>query len=191
MQSLTVIVLNQCLLSYGNDKIAAMGIVLKINMIAQLVLTGFAFGAVPLFGYLYGAGLKSTIQKLLRFCLIFLCALSLILTVILFLSSSQLMGLFIHDSAVISIGSEMLRWQVISTVFAGIVLLFTVLFQATGKLLPAFLMSVSRQGVVFLAALLVCVSLFHYTGILAAQAVADVFSTVLALILLWKTKIFD
>ena len=87
-----------------------MGIVLKINMIAQLVLTGFAFGAVPLFGYLYGAGLKSTIQKLLRFCLIFLCTLSLILTAVLFLSSSQLMGLFINDSAVISIGSEMLRW---------------------------------------------------------------------------------
>ncbi len=191
MQSLTVIVLNQCLLSYGNDKIAAMGIVLKINMIAQLVLTGFAFGAVPLFGYLYGAGLKAIIQKLLRFCLYFLSALSLILTVVLFLSSSQLMGLFIHDPAVISIGSEMLRWQIISTIFAGIVLLFTVLFQATGKLLPAFLMSISRQGIVFLGALLVCASLFHYTGILAAQAVADIFSTVLALALFWKSKIFD
>ena len=56
MQSLCVIVVNQFLLPYGNDKIAAMGIVLKVNMIAQLVLTGFAFGGVPLFGYLYGAG---------------------------------------------------------------------------------------------------------------------------------------
>lgn len=50
MQSLCVIVINQFLLPYGNDKIAAMGIVLKVNMIAQLVLTGFAFGGVPLFG---------------------------------------------------------------------------------------------------------------------------------------------
>ena len=191
MQSLTVIVLNQSLLSYGNDKIAAMGIVLKINMIAQLVLTGFAFGAVPLFGYLYGGGRKAVIQKLLRFCLLFLSALSLILTVVLFLSSNQLMGLFVHDSGIISVGSEMLRWQVISTVFAGIVLLFTVLFQATGKLLPAFLMSISRQGVIFLISLLICVSLFHYKGILAAQAAADILSTLLALALFWKAKIFD
>ena len=44
MQSLCIIVINQFLLPYGNDKIAAMGIVLKINMIAQLILTGFAFG---------------------------------------------------------------------------------------------------------------------------------------------------
>lgn len=191
MQSLTVIVLNQSLLSYGNDKIAAMGIVLKINMIAQLVLTGFAFGAVPLFGYLYGGGRKTVIQKLLRFCLLFLSALSLFLTVVLFFTSDQLMGLFVHDSGIISIGSEMLRWQVISTVFAGIVLLFTVLFQATGKLLPAFLMSISRQGVIFLISLLICVSLFHYTGILAAQAAADILSTLLALTLFWKAKIFD
>ena len=190
MQSLTVIVLNQSLLSYGNDKIAAMGIVLKINMIAQLVLTGFAFGAVPLFGYLYGGGRKTVIQKLLRFCLLFLSALSLFLTVVLFFTSDQLMGLFVHDSGIISIGSEMLRWQVISTVFAGIVLLFTVLFQATGKLLPAFLMSISRQGVIFLISLLICVSLFHYTGILAAQAAADILSTLLALALFWKAKIF-
>lgn len=190
MQSLTVIVLNQSLLSYGNDKIAAMGIVLKINMIAQLILTGFAFGAVPLFGYLYGGGRKAVIQKLLRFCLLFLSALSLFLTVVLFFTSDQLMGLFVHDSDIISIGSEMLRWQVISTVFAGIVLLFTVLFQATGKLLPAFLMSISRQGVIFLISLLICVSLFHYTGILAAQAAADILSTLLALALFWKAKIF-
>lgn len=45
MQSLCIIVINQFLLPYGNDKIAAMGIVLKINMIAQLILTGFAFEA--------------------------------------------------------------------------------------------------------------------------------------------------
>lgn len=191
MQSLTVIVLNQSLLSYGNDKIAAMGIVLKINMIAQLVLTGFAFGAVPLFGYLYGAGLKSSIKKLIRFCFSFLSILSLFMTLALFLASEQLMGLFVSDPAIISIGSTMLRWQVISTIFAGIVLLLTVLFQATGKLLPAFLMSISRQGVVFLLTLLVCVSVFHYTGILAAQAVADILSAILALVLLWKDKILD
>lgn len=55
MQSLCIIVVNQFLLLYGNDKIATMGIVLKIIMIAQLILTGFSFGGIPMFGYLYGA----------------------------------------------------------------------------------------------------------------------------------------
>lgn len=44
-----------------------MGIVLKVNMIAQLILTGFAFGGVPMYGYLYGAKQQDTLKKLLRF----------------------------------------------------------------------------------------------------------------------------
>ena len=184
MQSLCVIVVNQFLLPYGNDKIAAMGIVLKVNMIAQLVLTGFAFGGVPLFGYLYGARRQDEMKKLVRFCLGFLCALSLVLTAILCLFASPLMGAFVKDAAMIAAGAEMLRWQAASTVFAGIVLLLTVLFQAVGKVGPSFVLSISRQGVVFVAALLVCVKLFAYNGVLMGQAVADVISALIAFILL-------
>lgn len=184
MQSLTVIVINQFLLAYGNDKIAAMGIVLKVNMIAQLILTGFAFGGVPMYGYLYGAKQQDTLKKLLRFCLLFLCGLSLALTAILCLAATPLMRLFVQDSALVATGAEMLRWQAATAVFAGIVLLLTVLFQATGKIVPAFLLSISRQGIVFIVMLVVCVRLFAYNGVIMAQAVADVLSAILALGLL-------
>ena len=39
-----------------------------------------------------------------------------------------------------------------------------------------FVLSISRQGVVFVAALLVCVRLFGYNGVLMGQAAADVCS---------------
>lgn len=184
MQSLCIIVVNQFLLPYGNDKIAAMGIVLKVNMIAQLVLTGFAFGGVPLFGYLYGARRWAEMKKLVRFCLGFMSGLSVILTIVLCLFASPLMGSFVKDSAMIATGAEMLRWQAASTVFAGIVLLLTVLFQAVGKVGPSFVLSISRQGVVFVAALLLCVKLFDYNGVLMGQAVADIVSALIALGLL-------
>lgn len=184
MQSLCIIIVNQFLLPYGNDKIAAMGIVLKINMIAQLVLTGFAFGGVPVFGYLYGAKQSKDLKRLVRFCLLFLSALSLALTAVLCLSAAPLMGIFVKDAGMIASGSVMLRWQAATTIFAGIVLLITVLFQATGKVVPSFLLSISRQGVVFAAVLFICVKLFAYDGILMGQAVSDVISCILAIILL-------
>ena len=190
MQSLTVIVLNQFLLSYGSDQIAAMGIVLKINMIVQLILTGFAFGAVPLFGYLYGAKLHKEMKKLLTFCICFLSGIALVLTVVLCVRANAFLQIFVQDESMIHTGAQMLRWQAISAVFAGIVLLCTVLFQAMGKILPSFLLSISRQGIVFLIALLLCSALFHYTGILMAQAVADVLSALLAIGLLAKNKKF-
>ena len=127
-------------------------------------------------------------RRLVRFCLGFLSGISLVLTAFLFLGADRLMGLFVEDASMIESGTVMLRWQTITAVFAGIVLLITVLFQATGKILPSFLMSISRQGVIFLAALFVCRALFQYNGILMAQAAADVVSAVLALFLLIKNK---
>ena len=189
MQSLTVIVMNQFLLPYGNDKIAAMGIVLKIIMIVQLVMTGFTFGGVPIFGYLFGAGRRKELKQLLTFCLYFVSLLAVVLTAVLCLLAPQLMGVFVSGEDLIAAGTEMLRWQAVTSVFAGVVLLLTVLFQATGKVIPSFLLSISRQGVVFVLALVVCVHLFGYTGILAAQAAADVLSTVLAVGLLAGTKV--
>lgn len=183
-QSLSVILTNQFLLPYGNDKIAAMGIVLKINSIAQLILTGFAFGGVPLFGYLYGAARRSELKKLILFCISFLSVLSLVLTAILFVFAEPLMRVFLEDTAMIATGVKMLRWQAATTIFSGLVLLLTVLFQAVGKVAPSFILSISRQGVVFIAALVVCVKLFAYNGVLMGQAVADVVSVILAILLL-------
>lgn len=184
MQSVTVILINQYLLPYGNDKIAAMGIVLKINMIALLLLVGFSFGGVPLFGYLYGAKENQKLKKLLRFCMSFISGLSLGITAILWFFAIPFMGLFLKDVNLITTGALMLRLQAVSTVFAGVILLLTVLFQATGKVIPALILSLSRQGVVFILVLILLVKLFAYNGVIMAQAVADVISAAIALILL-------
>ena len=173
MERETVIVMNQFLLPYGNDKIAAMGIASKVSMIAQLVLVGFSFGGIPLFGYLYGAKKRDVMRKLIRFCLTFLVSIAVVLSLVLCLNSGALMRLFVQDAGMIATGAQMLRWQVYTAAFGGVVLLLTVLFQATGKIVPSFLLSISRQGVVFLLALVVCVHLFQYQGVLMAQAVAD------------------
>lgn len=184
MQSLVVIVMNQFLLPYGNDKIAAMGIAMKVAMIAQMLLVGFAFGGVPIFGYLYGAGLRGMMKKLIRFCLCFMTVLALLLTALVCLNATGWMKIFVEDAGIIATGAEMLRWQACTAAFACVVMLLTVLFQATGKIVPAFVLSLSRQGVVFLVVLVVCVKLFQYQGVLMAQAVADVLSAALALGLL-------
>ena len=45
-----------------------MGIVMKVNMIAALILVGFAFGCQPLVGYNYGARNKKRLKEILAFC---------------------------------------------------------------------------------------------------------------------------
>ena len=178
--SLCVILVNQKLLVYGDDKIAAMGIVLKITMIVQMILVGFSFGGVPLFGFLSGAGEQKKIRSLLRFCLLFLSALSLTMTLVVCLAAGPLLRLITPDEALVALGTPMLRWQVAGSVFAGIVMLTTCLSQATGKANAALALSLSRQGVVFVAVLFIASHFLGYTGILASQCAADALSAVLA-----------
>lgn len=183
MQSLTVVVVNQYLLPYGNDKIAAMGIVSKVSMIIQLILAGFTFGGVPIFGYLYGKENRYNLIKLTRFCLVFLSVISIGMTVVLTMFASPLMYVFVKDVSLVEIGAYMLRWQVASSLFVAVTLLYTVIFQATGKVVPAFILSISRQGVVFLLSIIVSVRLFAYKGIIISQSVANILSAILALVL--------
>ena len=181
--SICTILMNQQLLVFGDDKIAAMGIVLKVTMVVQMILVGFSFGGVPLFGYLSGAGDTVRIRKLLRFCLIFLTGTALVLTLLTLLASRPLLHTITPDETLVSIGVPMLRWQVAGSCFAGIVMLLTCLCQASGRALYALILSLSRQGVIFLLVLLIAAAVFGYNGILAAQCVADLLSALLAVCL--------
>ena len=181
--SVCMIFMNQFLLNYGDEKIAALGIVSKINMFVTMILVGFSFGGMPLFGYLCGAGEREKMKKLLRFCLRFLGGLSLLLTVGLFLAAPNLMRVFMDAETIVVDGSAMLRWQVAGAVFASVVMLLTCVFQASGKAVPALALSLSRQGVVFIAVFAVAVWIAQYQGFLAAQAVADLLSAILAMAL--------
>lgn len=178
--SLCTILVNQKLLAYGDERIAAMGIVLKVTMIAQMILVGFSFGSVPLFGYLSGAGERERIRRLMRFCLAFLVALSLGMTLALCLAARGLLGLITPDAALVELGVPMLRWQVAGCALGGVVMLTTCLCQASGKAPQALALSLSRQGILFAAVLLAASRLFGYPGILASQCVSDALSALLA-----------
>lgn len=186
MQSVSVVLMNQFLLQFGNDKIAAMGIVLKVSMIALLLLTGFAFGGQPLFGYYYGSNDKDRLRKLLRFCLVFISSVAVILTALVFAFAPFLMRCFMDNHSIVSDGTVMLRWQVITMVFVGFILLMTIICQSMGKVLGSFILSVSRQGVVFLIVLIIAYYSAGYMGIVVSQAVSDAVTAVVALILFTK-----
>lgn len=188
MQSLALIFTNQFLLAYGNDKIAAMGIAQKVSMIALLILTGFAFGGQPIISYFYGAKNREKLQELLRFVFCFMITLAIILTIILELAAPFILKGFLKDPDIVSSCVAMFRWQIISLVFVAVVFLITIIFQATGKVMDALIMSICRQGVVFLAILWAVSRIAGYYGILVSQAAADVVTAVIALILFFRRK---
>lgn len=175
--------INLFLLPYGTDAVAAMGIALKVIMIAVLVFVGFAFGAQPLIGYNYGARNMPRLRGILRFSYLFLSLFALVMTVVLSLSDRLLMGFFIEDATIITLGAGMLRVQLLSLVCVAVVMVTTCTFQSAGKAVGAFVLSISRQGVMLAITLFVGSWLAGYQGVIAAQAIADLLTAIVAVIL--------
>lgn len=180
MSTFAMALTNRYLIAYGPSSVAAMGISLKISMIITMVFVGFAFGAQPLIGYTYGAKDTKRFNETMRLDLTVVCGFALIMTGVIWLLAPTLIRGFMHDPTVIKHGITMIRWLVSSATLAGLILVFTTMFQSMGKALPAFILSFCRQGVIFYLVLIVFAHSFGYTGILASQAGADFITALLA-----------
>ncbi len=98
---------------------------MKITMIVMLMLVGFSFGGVPLFGFLYGSKKWGKLRRSPRFCTAFLCGLAAVESLAVFLFAKPLMSVFIQDASIIRDGVLMMRWQISSMIFTAVVLLYT------------------------------------------------------------------
>ena len=183
MQSFGMMLLNRFLLPYGNDKIAAMGIVSRSIMIVLMIMVSFSFGGQPLYGYLYGSGNKKRMKEVMRFAYKLVPGIGLVLSAVLFAAAPLMIRIFMDDPAIISTGVPMLRRVLCGMPFIGMIMVTTCIFQATGKALGAFLLSAGRQGYVYLIVIVAASSLFDYNGVISAQPAADVITALLAFLL--------
>ncbi len=181
MQSIMIMITNHYLIAYGTDKVAAMGIALKANMISAFILVGFAFGGQPLVGYNYGARNKKRLKEILRFAYLFEAGLALVFTILISVFAPAIIKIFMNQSDIITNGAMMLRFQQLGMVFMAVTLVSTCVCQSVGSAAGAFVLSISRQGVLYAILLIVLNAIFGYTGIIATQACADVLTAVIAI----------
>ncbi|QMU08221.1 MATE family efflux transporter [Levilactobacillus suantsaii] len=179
MVSYQTALFNNYLARYGADRVAALGIALKVYQVVNAIMIGFAFGAQPLIGYSYGANDKPRLQKVIRFDLMVEVVWSLVMASLMIIVSPWLVSLFLKNPAVIHYGGQLLRILLVITPFVGAILVYTTVFQSTAKALNAFIMSISRQGIIFTVAIVVGNLLFGYTGTIWSQAIADVLTALL------------
>ena len=85
---------------------------------------------------------------------------------------------------IVDSGVLMLRLQQAGMVFMAVVLVTTCVFQSAGKAMGAFLLSVSRQGVIYGIVIVITSHIVGYHGVLIAQAVSDFLTALMAVMLL-------
>ena len=185
LMSVSTIVLNQLLVVYGNDPVAAIGIVFKANMFITFLQMGLANGVQPLLGYNYGSGDMARFQGVERYTKKCCLVAGVIATVLYFVLREPIIRLFISDEGVVSYGVEMLVAYMLSGPVIGILFVNMNCMQSVGHAFPATVLSVLRQGILLIPPLYLLRALFGLTGVILGQSVTDYIAVVLS-IFLWR-----
>ncbi|MBQ7158378.1 MAG: MATE family efflux transporter, partial [Treponema sp.] len=180
LMSLSNILMNTFLVTYGDIPVAGMGIAMKANMLVIFVQMGIGMGVQPLIGYNYGARNYSRMKSVIKFAMLCVITAGISLTALYFVFSRQIISIFINDETVIETGIIMLRALMYSSPVIGILFVFNFSFQAMGKAIPSLALAVSRQGFVFLPCVFVLNHFFHLRGLILSQPIADIVSIAIA-----------
>lgn len=183
LMSFANIVLNQVLASYGDAPIAAMGVAMKTNMLVILLLIGLCVGIQPLIGYNYGAGNKKRLMQVFRFTGFCSVILGTVLTIFMVIARQTIIRAFINDSTVMAYGIQMVVVLQLSGPVIGILFLCINTIQGMGKALPSLVLTICRQGLLFIPLVYILNRLKGLEGVIYAQPAADFLSIILALVL--------
>lgn len=184
LMSVSNIIVNNIMSDYGDMAVAGLGVAMKVNMIVVMLLIGLGTGIQPILGYCFGAGDRTRYLAVLKFSLILAFGLSAIMTVVCYWGADPLVHAFLEDADAFSYGMSFARIYIYSGPVIGLMFVFINAIQSAGAALPALILSVSRQGLIYLPVLFLFQRIFHSATMLAAaQPITDYLTTILAVLL--------
>lgn len=184
LMSISNIVVNNLMVHHGDMAVAGLGVAMKVNMVVVMLLIGVGTGIQPLLGYCFGAGNRKRFLGVLRFSLCFAAGLSAVMTVICYAGAGPMVRAFLEDANAYEYGMQFARTLIISGPVLGILFVLVNTIQAMGASLPSLILSVSRQGLVYLPVLFIFDKVFDSANMLVmALPVTDYIATILAIIL--------
>ena len=171
---------------FGSEiPITVLGIVMKISQILNSIIIGIAAGAQPILGYNYGAGKYDRVKQTLKTVL----GLSVIISTIAFILfqtiPDKLISIFgSGDENYIEFACIAFRTYLMLCICNGIQIPSGIFFQAIGKSAKSAILSLSRQILFLIPAMVIFGKIFGINGVLYAGPFADGFAFLIASILL-------
>jgi Na+-driven multidrug efflux pump len=155
-------------------------------MFIASMMIGIGQGFSPVSGYNYGAKRYDRVRKAYVFLVVSGAAVMSVFALLAVIFAPQIIRAFRDDPEVIAVGKVALRWQAAFLPFHALIVGTNMLMQSTRHIKQATFLSMNRQGVYFIPAILILPYFFGLFGVEISQAVADLLSTVTAIpYLIW------
>lgn len=185
--SLVQLTINHSLKSYGGDlSIGAMATISSINMIFVMPAFGLVQGMQPIVGFNYGAKKYDRAKKTLRITLVASTIIFILGSLVVQFDPQLLVGMFNKDPQLMSITVNGLKKYLFALPIIGVSIVGTNYIQSTGNAKMAMILSLLRQVIVLIPMVLILPKFFDLNGVWFAQPTADIVSSVLTGIVLFK-----
>ena len=173
--SILSILLNNTLFVFGGAvALATYGIISRMLMFANFPTIGITQGFVPILGYNYGAKLVNRVNALIKLSIQWATIIGTITFALIMIFTPQIVGLFTKDQFLIETAVPALRYVFAATPLIGINLIGSAYFQATGKTIPALVLTLTKQGFFLIPILFFLPPLIGIEGVWIAFPIADV-----------------
>ncbi len=187
LMSVSQIIINSQMSHYGDMAVAGMGVAMKVVIITGMVCMGLGQGIQPILGYCFGAKMWKRFKEVFKFAIIFALILGSVLTIICYIFTNQIVSAFLTDQTAFSYAVQFARILLCTSFLFGVFYVLVNALQAMGAATPALLISMSRQGIIFIPVLFILQAIVGMTGLVWAQPTSDILSLLIAAILFVKT----
>ncbi|MCW7554390.1 MATE family efflux transporter [Endozoicomonas gorgoniicola] len=180
--SVMVILLNQSLYLYGGPiAVAVYGILHRIISLLFVPIIGMTQGFLPIAGYNYGARQYDRVLAVVYKSILFGTIVSGALAVLAWSFPETLIQLFTSDETVLELGVQGLKTITVLMPLAAAQNIAAGYFQAIGKPVAAFILTLSRQVLILIPMLYLLPQVFELKGVWLAFPVSDVLACILTL----------
>ncbi|MGL6198434.1 MAG: MATE family efflux transporter [Lachnospiraceae bacterium] len=172
--------------AYGDEAVAALGVVLRVITIGSNVIFGYMKGFQPMAGYNFGAKNYDRLLEAIRCSIKWTTLFGILWTVVAWIIASPLISAFGSVPQFIEIGVRALRVNTLMFITFGFQFTYSTLYLALGKAAPGMVLNLSRQGIFFIPVILILPLILGLDGVIFAQVIADALTTVLTLLMARK-----
>ena len=181
LASLCTVLLNWAVMPY-DGALAALGVVQKVFMLAFSISLGIGQGYQPVLGYNYSAKRYDRVRSAYLFTLVFSSVLMSFFAVICAIFAPAIMYWFLPTSPnAAAIGEVSLRLQCIGMPLLPLNFMISITYQSVGSKAIASVLSVSRQGLFYIPAVLTLPLVWGLFGVQSCQTVSDICSFLFAI----------
>ncbi|MBQ7543680.1 MAG: MATE family efflux transporter [Synergistaceae bacterium] len=176
LMSIAQILMNSLMSAYGDMSVAAAGVMMRIDQITGLFAMGTGQGIQPLLGFCVGAEDWDRYKAFLKFALKFALSLSLAMIALCYVFTTNIVAVFLREPEAFGYAVKFLRIKLSSSIFFALFIILINALQAMGAGKASLILSVCRQGVLYMPLLFLMNRWAGVYGLVWALPIAEMLS---------------